>query len=226
MSAKEDLIAAALTAADKLDEFKYSDLQRAATTLREMCARAMVQPAAPDMAEVERLADVYADHVFSDGLLGRKVPSEHAATAHTALLDYVRGAMAERDALIHDNKRLMQIAAQEVSAAPQPIAAAEVAMPQDYAERPSDYTGSIWIESQMRTYGDAREAAGYAAGLVDAGKDAKRYRWLRDTGDASWRPFALREGYSAADADAAIDAALRGEVKPTESTNQQQGEAK
>jgi hypothetical protein len=44
MTATQDLIAAALTAADKLDEFKYSDLQRAATTLREMCARAMVQP--------------------------------------------------------------------------------------------------------------------------------------------------------------------------------------
>lgn len=63
--------------------------------LREACARAIVQPAAPDMGEVERLADVYADHVFSDGLLGRKVPSEHAATARTALLDYVRGVMVD-----------------------------------------------------------------------------------------------------------------------------------
>ena len=114
MTATQDLIAAALTAADKLDEFKYSDLQRAATTLREMCARAMVQPAAPDMAEVERLADVYADHVFSDGLLGRKVPSEHAATAHAALLDYVRGIMAERDTLIADNERLSGLYEQAV----------------------------------------------------------------------------------------------------------------
>jgi hypothetical protein len=118
MTATQDLIAAALTAADKLDEFKYSDLQRAATTLREMCARAMVQPAAPDMAEVERLADVYAAHVFSDGLLGRKVPSEHAATAHAALLDYVRGIMAERDTLIADNERLSSLYEQAVSEEP------------------------------------------------------------------------------------------------------------
>lgn len=39
-------------------------------------------------------------------------------------------------------------------------------------------------------------------------KDAARYRWLRDVGDATWLPFALREGYSAAQTDAAIDAAL------------------
>jgi hypothetical protein len=35
--------------------------------------------------------------------------------------------------------------------------AAEVPMPQGYAERPADYSGGIWIESQMRQYGDARE---------------------------------------------------------------------
>jgi len=39
--------------------------------------------------------------------------------------------------------------------------------------------------------------------------DAERYRWLRDVGDATWRPFGLRTGYSAATADAAIDAAIR-----------------
>lgn len=39
-------------------------------------------------------------------------------------------------------------------------------------------------------------------------KDAERYRWLRDVGDATWRPFGIREGYSAEQADAAIDAAL------------------
>jgi hypothetical protein len=98
MTATQDLIAAALTAADELDFiYKHAPVEHTTSDLREACARAMVQPAAPDMAEVERLADVYADHVFSDGLLGRKVPSEHAATAHAALLDYVRGIMAERD---------------------------------------------------------------------------------------------------------------------------------
>lgn len=44
----------------------------------------------------------------------------------------------------------------------------EVPMPQDYAERPSDYTGGIWLESQMRQYGDACHAAGYARGLTAA----------------------------------------------------------
>lgn len=42
--------------------------------------------------------------------------------------------------------------------------------------------------------------------------DAARYRWLRDVGDATWRPFGLREGFSAAKADAAIDAAMQGET--------------
>ncbi len=49
--------------------------------------------------------------------------------------------------------------------------------------------------------------------LRDAEEDAKRYRWLRDVGDATWRPFGLREGYSAAQADAVIDAAIAKETK-------------
>lgn len=39
--------------------------------------------------------------------------------------------------------------------------------------------------------------------------DAARYRWLRDVGDATWRPFALRVGYSAEMADSSIDAAMQ-----------------
>jgi len=57
-------------------------------------------------------------------------------------------------------------------AALQPVSEAEVPMPQGYSERPSDYTGGIWIESQMRQYGDAREAAGYAAGVAAGGKNS------------------------------------------------------
>lgn len=46
-------------------------------------------------------------------------------------------------------------------------------------------------------------------GAIDKMKrDAARYRWLRDVGDATWRPFALREGYSAEMADKAIDEAM------------------
>lgn len=45
-------------------------------------------------------------------------------------------------------------------------------------------------------------------GMQSGSKDALRYRWLRDVGDATWRPFALREGYSAEMANEAIDAAM------------------
>jgi len=44
-------------------------------------------------------------------------------------------------------------------------------------------------------------------------KEAMRYQWLRDTGDATWQPFGLREGYSAEMTDKAIDAAMQG-AKP------------
>ena len=88
------------------------------------------------------------------------------------------------------------------AAAPAP---AEVPMPQGYVERPSDYTGGIWIESQMRTYGDAREAAGYAHAI----EVVKRLRDSHQT--------ATGECQSDCDFvtawDSAIDA-LRGEVKP------------
>ena len=49
--------------------------------------------------------------------------------------------------------------------------------------------------------------------LEEARKDAERYRWLRDTGDATWRPFGIREGCSAAQADAAIDSAIEAEKR-------------
>lgn len=38
--------------------------------------------------------------------------------------------------------------------------------------------------------------------------DAARYRWLRDNPSAEWRPFALRAGATADEADAAVDAAM------------------
>lgn len=80
-------------------------------------------------------------------------------------------------------------------------------------------------EADVRTYGDAREAAGYAAGVAAGGKDAERYRWLRRKfaiiGTDCGAVFAAMNlplaTYVAPDAaielDAAIDAALRGEVK-------------
>jgi len=56
---------------------------------------------------------------------------------------------------------------------------------------------------------------GIPQGAEADARDAARYRWLRDVGDATWRPFGLREGCSADLADAAIDAAIsQGEQKP------------
>ena len=89
MNATRDLIAAALTAADELDELHKEGRNPATFTpsvLREACARAMVQPAAPDMAEVERLLLHFE----------KRAPwVRHEQRA--ALLDYVRGIMAGPD---------------------------------------------------------------------------------------------------------------------------------
>jgi hypothetical protein len=70
---------------------------------------------APDIAEVERLLGTLSDHVFSDGRSDRLIPSPHSEASRTALLDAVRAIAAERDALKHDNERLMQIVSKEVS---------------------------------------------------------------------------------------------------------------
>lgn len=53
--------------------------------------------------------------------------------------------------------------------------------------------------------------------LVGDERDAERYKWLRDVGDATWTPLRERYGYKSAPevVDAAIDAAMRqsGEAK-------------
>ncbi len=215
MSTTRDLIAAALTLAD-IDEHVAEMPTQAATDVRELCARAMVEP---DIGEVKNLVSAACNLMFDAGkLLGRRDAGadrevEDARSARTALLDYVRGVMTERDALLADNERLSGLYEQAVkgradmrsalrdarAAAPQPVSAAEVPMPQGYAERPSDYTGGIWIESQMRTYGDTREAAGYARGVA-ACLDA-----LADACCAAEIPDSKYES---------MMIALRGEVKP------------
>ena len=103
MSTTRDLIAAALTLAD-IDEHVAEMPTQAATDVRELCARAMVQP---DMGEVKNLVSAACNLMFDAGkLLGRRDAGadrevEDARSARTALLDYVRGVMAERDALIY-----------------------------------------------------------------------------------------------------------------------------
>lgn len=83
-------------------------------------------------------------------------------------------------------------------------APAEVPMPQGYAERPSDYTGDIWIESQMRAYGAACRAAGETAGYARGWKDKYENPWQDG----------YTSGYNDGVQDGIRTAALRGEVKP------------
>ena len=86
---------------------------------------------------------------------------------------------------------------------------------------------AVFHVSQMRTYGErcraAGEAAGYARGLKEAGRDAERYRWLRDkrrTGEIDTHGiyigvdsprFVGKWAIFEDEADSEIDAALRGE---------------
>lgn len=46
------------------------------------------------------------------------------------------------------------------------------------------------------------------AAVAEAGKDAERYRWLRDVGDSTWACMASRVPEGAAGIDASIDAAV------------------
>ena len=95
MSTTQELIAAALTAADELDFIhEHAPIEHTTNDLREACARAMVQPPAPDMAEVERLIREFE---YAAGPYGHDL---RCIASRTALLDYVRGVLAERDALM------------------------------------------------------------------------------------------------------------------------------
>jgi hypothetical protein len=99
------------------------------------------------------------------------------------------------------------------AAAPQPVSAAEVQFPipnKTLYGADRTVSGHFYTAAKVRTYGDAREAAGYAAGVAAGGKDAERYRAalikLSCLGNGD------RPGNSEGN-EIAI-AALRGEVKP------------
>lgn len=106
-------------------------------------------------------------------------------------------------------------------------APAGVPMPEPDSEctHADDHLYPVWREEQMRTYGDAREAAGYARGRKEAGRDAERRgQFLVECNDVALRIDPFGYGiYDAIDNDgqpyqsqALADeiAALRGEVKP------------
>jgi len=262
MSATRDLIAAALTAAELMEGMIGESYRPVGQMLRELCARAMVQP---DMTEVERLLGEYAFRV--------ECYRQDVDRARTALLDYVRGVIAERDQfrdaakMVTDErqlfeswivrecgpgetKRWLNTEAYEnmrvndyrtgwvaclglMSAAPQPVSAAEVPMPEPdcvtFSRTPEGFgvrVDAMRMDSAIR-YGDAREAAGYAR-AVAAVRDYAVMRWKaevdlrplenkhRRTMDDVWRQVISHTG---GDPVALIgpchDAlvALRGEVK-------------
>lgn len=146
MSATEELIAAALRLAalaerntDDRDEW-----QHAIDSVREACARAMVQP---DIAEVERLVDEFGRE--SEKMTAVSVfdsSNGYPDEARAALLDAVRAIDAERDewqklrdpATLHANllrgeparltrEMLLHLLG---DSAPQPVSTTEVAMPE------------------------------------------------------------------------------------------------
>lgn len=82
------------------------------------------------------------------------------------------------------------------------------------------YAGAFWLPlvlaDEAHTYGvacrAAGEAAGYARGREEAGRDAERYRWLCDK--ATEQQWVELGGYTVTnDIDDYIDAAMRREVK-------------
>ena len=237
MSATQELIAAALTAAGSI-RWQYPELS---DELRELCARAMVQP---DVSEVERLINEFGvscdsvakrGHITSFKPLGQQI-TEHRAS-RTTLLDAVRAIVAERDALIADNERLSGLYEQAVkgradmrsalrdarAADPQPVSAAEVPFPipnKTLYGHDRTVSGHFYTAAKVRTYGDAREAAGYARAVAEADKLAHTLAMARFT----FKKYAdmhsakgTDEGRYKAAANMRLveicDAALRGEVK-------------
>lgn len=75
----------------------------------------------------------------------------------------------------------------------------------------ADFRSGITPRAELDAAVDrmASEISSLRGQLQEAERDAVRYRWLRDVGDATWRPFGLRDGCTAALADRAIDEAIR-----------------
>lgn len=174
------------------------------------------------MKEAERLLDEFYLHV--------------SATVASALADEWAEVQAAQTRSVHTRAALL---AHIQRGAPAP---AEVPMPKPVAygfgntaitghtnrlmmvriDIPGgdQYAGAFWLPlvlaDEAHTYGiacrAAGEAAGYARGLAEAGKDAERYRWLCDV--ATEQQWVELGGYTVKKIiDGAIDA-LRGEVKP------------
>ena len=91
-------------------------------------------------------------------------------------------------------------------------APAAVPMPEPVVQ---NYPSGKWSyhADQMHAYGAAGEAAGYARGREEAGRDADRYQWLCSV--ATEQQWAELGGYTLTNTiDDYIDAAMRMEIKP------------
>lgn len=184
MSATRDLIAAAISAADELDNIYCTE----GVALRELAAQAMVQP---DMAEVERLLYAHESAVRAHAIVvGEGIAA--LATTRTALLDYVR----------------------QVSAAPQPVSEVPMPEPMSDQQIKElidgvDFKQMVTADDVFFLIARACEAAGYAAGVA-AGVAAlvalKPQSGVTHGGTAWLLPISRQDCVEAV-------AALRGEVK-------------
>ena len=163
MSATQELIAAALRLAalaerntDDRDEW-----QHAIDSVREACARAMVQPAAPDGWQPIETAPTDGTRILLRGMGGK------IADGHYGQPDGYANPKQFVWPYIHANPTHWRpLPAQHESAAP-----VELPEPDTHCYD-TDEERDVWSHSpdQMRTYGDAREAAGYARGLEVASR--------------------------------------------------------
>ena len=197
MIATQELIAAALALAalaerntDDRDEW-----QHAIDSVREACARAMVQPAAPDIAEVRPGMEGWKEAAIAWEVcasIHREYAKKKDPFFTTRQSDFVKHAeatrakaltpepdMAERDALIHDNERSI--------------------------------------------HGDAHEAVGYARGKLEAVPSGYWLAPVEPTPEMKSAGLHVEVGENnhvltwtevAAIYREMRDAALRGEVKP------------
>ena len=161
------------------------------------------------MKEAERLAQAYADAV----LLG-----DGNDEALAALLAHIqRGAVPVYCTPTEHEGRIVYEHTDDpipnadgfvlYAAAPTP---AEVPMPEpdDECTHSDDHLYPVWREDQVRTYGDAREAAGYARGLSDERERCASVAW------AHYMDTCRRKGIGPdVLPDWCCAAALRGEVK-------------
>ena len=191
MNATQDLIAAALTAADELDEINTIVHVGGAVAkqLRELCARAMVQP---EMAETEAY-EVSAAEV--------PMPEPVEQLAITRYRPVPNGMFGYKVVAGDGTRSVFEGTKSECTLIARKLTEAFL--------------------DGAHVAGDARESAGYARGLAEGRERCAVEAWMYYM-DTCKRKGIGPDVYP----QWCCAAALRGEVKPAESTNQQQGEAK